>query len=131
MPPLGLTFFCPAAAMCGHEPASGEPDHRNARTPTLPIADAGPVFAGAVRWACASRSRARLTPRAQEFAYRVAKHARSALESGVTFPFDAHSATAQPETPARVVRVEQHTQCGYDVSLQLESPARRTDRLKN
>jgi hypothetical protein len=50
----------------------------------------------------------------------------------VTFPFDANSsATPQPETPAHVVRVDQNAQRGYDVCLQLELPARRTDRSKD
>jgi len=50
----------------------------------------------------------------------------------VTFPFDSSpSAAAQPETPARVVRVEQNSQRGYDVSLQLELPPRNRERPKS
>src|ERR1700729_3906269 len=40
----------------------------------------------------------------------------------VVFPFDA--AGVPPETPARVVRVGSHSGAGYQVSLQLELPAR-------
>ena len=50
----------------------------------------------------------------------------------VTFPFDTNnSATAQPETPARVVRSEQNAQRGYDVSLRLELPAKAAVRTKD
>ncbi|HEY4878167.1 MAG TPA: PilZ domain-containing protein [Candidatus Acidoferrales bacterium] len=50
----------------------------------------------------------------------------------VTFPFDAsNSAPAQPETPARVVRVDQNAQRGYDVSLRLELPVRAAVRAKD
>lgn len=50
----------------------------------------------------------------------------------VTFPFDSNSSTtAQPETPAQVVRVEQNSQRGYDVSLQLELPPRNVERAKD
>jgi hypothetical protein len=43
----------------------------------------------------------------------------------VVFPFDASSAAGvPPETPARVVRVESGRGGGYQVSLQLELPAR-------
>jgi PilZ domain len=50
----------------------------------------------------------------------------------VTFPFDSNlAAAAQPETPARVVRVEQNSQRGYDVSLQLELPPRNGVRPQN
>jgi len=50
----------------------------------------------------------------------------------VTFPFDANtSAAAQPETPARVVRVDQNSQRSYDVSLQLELPPRNAERAKD
>jgi PilZ domain len=50
----------------------------------------------------------------------------------LTFPFDSNtSATAQPETPAHVVRVERNLQRGYDVSLQLEMPPRNGERPKN
>jgi PilZ domain-containing protein len=50
----------------------------------------------------------------------------------VTFPFDANTlATAQPETPAHVVRVDQNSQRGYDVSLQLELPPRNVERAKD
>src|ERR1700683_282185 len=47
----------------------------------------------------------------------------------VVFPFDAASAAGvPPETPARVVRVESHSGAGYQVSLQLELPARTASR---
>lgn len=50
----------------------------------------------------------------------------------VTFPFDTgSSASAQPETPARVVRVDQNTQRGYDLSLRLELPLRAAVRTKD
>jgi PilZ domain-containing protein len=50
----------------------------------------------------------------------------------VTFPFDTNtSATAQPETPAHVVRVDQNAQRGYDVSLRLELPAKAAIRTKH
>src|SRR5271156_209677 len=50
----------------------------------------------------------------------------------VTFPFDANTlATAQPETPAHVVRVDRNSQRGYDVSLQLELPPRNVERAKD
>ena len=50
----------------------------------------------------------------------------------VTFPFDAsNSAPAQPETPARVVRVDRNAQRGYDVSLRLELPVRPAVRAKD
>jgi hypothetical protein len=46
----------------------------------------------------------------------------------VTFPFDPNtSASTQSETPARVVRVAKNLQRGFDVSLQLELPPRRTE----
>jgi hypothetical protein len=45
------------------------------------------------------------------------------------FPFDAASAAGvSPETPARVVRVESGRGAGYQVSLQLELPARIASR---
>jgi PilZ domain len=47
----------------------------------------------------------------------------------VVFPFDAASAAGvPPETPARVVRVESGRGPGYQVSLQLELPARIASR---
>lgn len=47
----------------------------------------------------------------------------------VVFPFDASSAAGvPPETPARVVRVESGRGAGYQVSLQLELPARIASR---
>jgi hypothetical protein len=47
----------------------------------------------------------------------------------VVIPFDAASAAgAPPETPARVVRVESGRGAGYQVSLQLELPARIASR---
>jgi hypothetical protein len=50
----------------------------------------------------------------------------------VTFPFDANTlATAQPETPAHVVRVDHNSQRGFDVSLQLELPPRSEQRAKD
>jgi PilZ domain len=50
----------------------------------------------------------------------------------VTFPFDTNtSATAQPETPAHVVRVDQDAQGGYGVSLRLELPAKAVIRTKH
>jgi hypothetical protein len=50
----------------------------------------------------------------------------------VTFPFDTHTAaTAQPETPAHVVRVNRNAQRGYDVSLRLELPAKAAVRTKD
>ncbi|HEY0704178.1 MAG TPA: PilZ domain-containing protein [Candidatus Acidoferrales bacterium] len=49
----------------------------------------------------------------------------------VTFPFDTSlSAPAQPETPARVVRVVANAQRGFDVSLHLELPRRHAERAK-
>jgi PilZ domain len=50
----------------------------------------------------------------------------------VTFPFDANtSATAQPETPAYVVRVDPNSQRGYDVSMKLQLPPRTAERSKD
>ena len=49
----------------------------------------------------------------------------------VTFPFDTNAFAAQPETPAHVVRADQNAQRGYDISLQLELPPRRTEPAKN
>ncbi len=47
----------------------------------------------------------------------------------VVFPYDAASAAGvPPETPARVVRVESSSGAGYQVSLQLELPARTASR---
>ena len=47
----------------------------------------------------------------------------------VVFPFDASSAAGvPPETPARIVRVESGRGAGYQVSLQLELPARIASR---
>lgn len=47
----------------------------------------------------------------------------------VAFPFDpAEPATAQPETPARTVRVERASNGKYRVALRLESPARNVPR---
>jgi len=47
----------------------------------------------------------------------------------VAFPFDATEAMiAQPETPARVVRVERVTKGAYRVALHLESPPRTVPR---
>jgi hypothetical protein len=47
----------------------------------------------------------------------------------VVFPFDAGSdAGVPPETPARVVRVESGSGAGYQVSLELELPARDVSR---
>src|SRR5271155_3615465 len=47
----------------------------------------------------------------------------------VVFPFDTASAAGvPPETPARVVRVESSSSAGYQVSLQLELPARIASR---
>jgi hypothetical protein len=47
----------------------------------------------------------------------------------VVFPFDASSAAGvPPETPARVVRVEAGRGAGYQVTLQLELPARVASR---
>jgi hypothetical protein len=42
----------------------------------------------------------------------------------VVFPFDPSSAAVQPETPARVVRVEDDPMGGYRVALHLEQPSR-------
>jgi len=42
----------------------------------------------------------------------------------VVFPFDPSSASVQPETPARVVRVEDDPMGGYRVALHLEQPSR-------
>lgn len=45
----------------------------------------------------------------------------------IAFPFDPATRSAvQPETPARVVRVEKETEAGYRVALRLELPARDT-----
>jgi len=44
----------------------------------------------------------------------------------IAFPFDTDdSAPAQPETPARIVRVEEKSGDGYRVALQLEQPRRQ------
>jgi hypothetical protein len=49
----------------------------------------------------------------------------------VTFPFETNSsAAAQPETPARVVRVVPNAQRGYDVSLHLDIPRRHAEPAK-
>jgi len=43
----------------------------------------------------------------------------------ITFPFESNSSTsAQPETPAEVVRVEKESSGGYRVALRLEAPPR-------
>jgi hypothetical protein len=45
----------------------------------------------------------------------------------IAFPFDpATRSSVQPETPARVVRVEDKTEQGYRVALRLEVPPRDT-----
>jgi len=46
----------------------------------------------------------------------------------ITFPFERNTSATQPETPACVVRVTAASRGGYQIALQLESPARESQR---
>ncbi|MGB0035125.1 MAG: PilZ domain-containing protein [Candidatus Acidiferrales bacterium] len=58
-----------------------------------------------------------------------AEHCEAWRRAWVTFPFDAGAATpVQPETPVRILRVEEDPRGGFRVALRLEGAARAAQR---